>query len=169
MIQTSVAASAQLAPHPEQPEPDSLDPLLRFAENIETSHALIIAEHGLDLLCALIRRGCIAAASIRPRDKADTEAYDLILVPLVTALPSLEHLTRLARRSLMPDGRLIVGLPPDPAGHSPLALALARRLRLNGFAALRLAYFPGITVLQADLQVQPGLIPLSHNDSRRLS
>ena len=168
MIQTTVAASAP-RPHPESAEPDSLDPLLRFAKNLETSHALVIAEHGLDLLCALVRRGCMAAATIRPRDKTDADAYSLILVPLVTELPSLEHLTRVARRSLMPRGRLIVGLPPDTSGRNPLGLALARRLRLNGFAVACMAHFSGIIVLQADLQIQPISSRATHNMSRMLS
>jgi hypothetical protein len=153
MIQTSVAAFVPLRPPPEHPETESLDPLLQSAADIESSYVLIIAEHGLDLLCALIRRGCIAAAAVRPHEKADLEAYNLVLAPFVTDLPSLDDVIRVARRSLSPHGRLIVGLLPDPAGRD-LSLALARRLRLNGFAALRTVTFPRIIVLQADLQVQ---------------
>jgi hypothetical protein len=152
MIQTSVAVPLHALPNNAQPrgdaqEPTLLDPLLRLAGPIHDTHALIVAEHGLDLLCGLIRRGCLAATTLRIGDKPDAGDYGLVLVPDASALPSDDEVIRVARRSLDPLGRLIVGVRNGRA-----AIALARRLRLNGFTALRSTHLPGLTLLRSDLR-----------------
>ena len=120
---------------------------MRLAGKIQHTHALIVAEHGLDLMCGLIRRGCLAATILRIGDKPDAGDYDLVLVPQAAALPSADEVIRVARRSLAPRGRLIVGVSGGKA-----AAALARRLRLNGFSGLRSAQWSGLTLLRADLR-----------------
>jgi hypothetical protein len=147
MIQTSAAAPVQVRPTNDSPEPSLLDPLLRLAGPIQNSHALIVANHGLDLLCGLIRRGCLAATTLRIGDKPDAGDYDLVLVPNAEALPSVDEVIRVARRSLASRGRLIVGVKPGQA-----AAALARRLRLNGFTGLRSTQLSGLTLLRAELR-----------------
>ena len=47
-----------------QPENDGLDPLWRPAGDVRASRALIVARHGLDLMCGLLRRGCWRALRI---------------------------------------------------------------------------------------------------------
>jgi hypothetical protein len=147
MIQTSAAASVQAKPTIDSQEATQLDPLLRLAGRLQNTHALIIAERGLDLMCGLIRRGCLAATILRRGDKPDAGDYDLVLVPNAAALPSADEVIRVARRSLGPQGRLIVGVRGGRA-----AAALGRRLLLNGFTGLRSAQFAGLTYLRADLR-----------------
>jgi hypothetical protein len=147
MIQTSVAAPVAPRPQPESQENDLLDPLWRLAGDLHNARALIVAEHGLDLMCGLIRRGCAAATELRPGDKPDAANYNVVFVPQVAALPSFDHVIRLALRSLAPNGRLVLGLQ-----NGREALALARRLRLNGFAALHSTHLPGLMFLRADLR-----------------
>jgi hypothetical protein len=147
MIQTSAAAPVQGRLTNDSPEPTLLDPLLRLAGQLQNTHALIVAAHGLDLMCGLIRRGCLAATTLRIGDKPDASDYDLVLVPDAQALPSADEVIRLARRSLAPRGRLIVAV------HSGRAAAgLARRLRLNGFTGLRSTQSSGLTLLRAELR-----------------
>jgi hypothetical protein len=147
MPQTSPAAPI----HPRSPagsqESTLLDPFLRLAGNLRNAHALIVVEHGLDLMCGLIQRGSAAATILRIGDKPDAGDYRLALVPYAIALPSHDDPIRLARRSLTPSGRLVVG-----ARDSKAATALARRLRLNGFTNLRSTHLPGLALLRTDLR-----------------
>jgi hypothetical protein len=147
MLRTSEPTPVQARPTNDSQEPALLDPLLRLAGNIQNTHALIVAEHGLDLMCGLIRRGCLAATILRIGDKPDSGDCDLVLVPWAAALPTADEVIRVARRSLAPRGRLIVGVRGGKA-----AAALARRLRLNGFTGLRSAQWFGLTLLRADLR-----------------
>lgn len=146
MMQTSVA-SERTRLQPETQEDDLLDPLLRLTGDMSHARALIVAEHGLDLVCGLIRLGCQAAAVLRPGGKPDASAYGLLLVPRVTALPSTDAVVRLARRSLTPNGRFIAGVP-----NGRNAAALTRRLRLNGFSTPASIHLPGLTLLCTDLR-----------------
>jgi hypothetical protein len=147
MIRTSIAAPVQTRRQPDTQQDDTLDPLWRLAGDVSNARALIVGEHGLDLMCGLIRRGCLAATVLRGGDKPDANDYDIVLIPRMTALSSADEVIRLARRSLGPAGRLIVGLR-DGRGSA----GLARRLRLNGFSALHFSYLPGLVLLRADLR-----------------
>ncbi len=147
MLRTSEPVSVQAQPTNDSQEPALLDPLLRLAGKIQNAHVLIIAEHGLGLMCGLIRRGCLAATILRIGDRPDAGDYDLVLVPRAAALPSADEVIKVARRSLASQGRLIVGVQDGKA-----AAALARRLRLNGFIGLRSAQWFGLTLLRADLR-----------------
>jgi hypothetical protein len=144
MIQTSVAAPLQAPLQPDTRETDLLDPLWQLAGDMSNARTLIVAEHGLNLMCGLIRRGCLAATVLRLGDKPDADDYDVVFIPLVT---SSDAVIRLARRSLAPNGRLIAGVADGKA-----AAALGRRLRLNGFSALHSMHLPGLLLLRADLR-----------------
>jgi hypothetical protein len=146
MLQTS-AAPAPSRLQPEIQENDLLDPLQRLAGDCRNARALIVADHGLDLMCGLIRGGCLAATAIHPRDKPDADDYTVVFVPHAAALPSSDHVIRLARRALAPNGRLIAGVR-----NAREAVALARRLRLNGFSALQSTHLPTLILLKADLR-----------------
>jgi hypothetical protein len=147
MIQTSVVVLAHARLQPDTQENDLLDPFWRLAGELQDTRALIVAEHGLDLMCGLIRRGCLAATMLRVGNKPDTNDYDVVFVPRVMALPSYDHVIRLARRSLAPNGRLIAGV-----SNGREAVALARRLRLNGFSTLHSTHVSGLMLLRADLR-----------------
>jgi hypothetical protein len=142
-------------PQPQQrsdgPHGDGIEPFLSAAGPLAAAHVLIVAEHGLDLLCGLIRRGCVAATCLRSAAKADAPAYDLVLMPEIRDIPSFEHVIEVARHALLPSGRLVIGVNEPPA-FGRLSVALARRLRLNGFRAIRTTAIPGQTVLQAELR-----------------
>jgi hypothetical protein len=141
MIQASVATPITV-----RPPPDLLEPLLRLAGDLRNARVLILAEQGIDLMCGLIRRGCLAATTLRFGGKPDAGEYDLVVVPHM-APSSTDLALRLARRSLAPRGRLVVGvLAGKPAA------ALSRRLRLNGFVGLRSLALPGLMILRAELR-----------------
>jgi hypothetical protein len=144
MTQAFVAASTQARLQPDSRENDLLDPLCRLAGDMRNIRMLIVADNGLDLMCGLIRRGCPAATVLRFGDKPDADDYNVVVVPHVT---SADDVIRLARRSLAPNGRLIAGVSDGTA-----AAALARRLRLNGFRALRSTHLSGMMLLSADLR-----------------
>ena len=148
MLQTRLARPVAARPVPENLKADLPTTLLRLAAKIEAGRILIVAEHGFDLLCLVIRRGCQTATSIRPTGRPEAGSADLLLLPCVTDFASLELVIRLAGRVLVPGGRLVVGLPTC----GPSVSALSRRLRLNGFAAMRTAHTPNATVLRADLR-----------------
>lgn len=147
MIETSVVVPIQPRPNHYSRKYAPADALLHLAGDLKATRALIVADGSLDLMCGLIRCGCPAATTLRPGSKPDADDYDLVLVPNSGVLPSPDHVIRLARRSLSPNGRLIAGVTTASA-----AGALARRLRLNGFVALRSAHLPGVTLLRADLR-----------------
>lgn len=149
MIQMSVVAAAPARIQPDVREIDLPDPLWRLAGDMRNARVLVVAEHGLDLMCGLIRRGCMATTMLRSGDKPDTDDYDVVFVPLASALPSPDHVIRLARRAIVPNGRLIAGVSGGKA-----AIALARRLRLNGFSVTQSAHVPGLILLRADLRRQ---------------
>ncbi|HEY0184707.1 MAG TPA: hypothetical protein VGC09_18050 [Rhodopila sp.] len=152
MSQTSIAIPIIATPEPCQSTPeaqdhDLLDPLCRLAGDLHAARALIVAEHGLELMCGLLRRGCPTATVLRLGDKPDADGYSLVFVPRTAALPSSDAVIRLARRALAPKGRLIAGVSDTRA-----AAALARRLRLNRFSALHSIHLPGLVLLRADLR-----------------
>lgn len=144
MLQTA-AASVRTRPQPETPNDDRLDPLLRLAGDLANVRALIVAEHGLDWICRLLRGGCLAATSLRPGGQPDAHDYDVVLIPRVAVLSSADDAVRLARRALALNGRLVAGV-----SEGRQAAALMRRLRLNGFAIQRLVHLPGLLLLRAD-------------------
>ena len=98
----------------------------------ETKCALIVAEHGLDVLCTLLRRGCPAATVVRPGEKPDSDCYALIVVPKASDFETPDMIVRLACRYLARDGVMMMRVADDAT-----ARALGRRLRLNGFSVSR--------------------------------
>jgi hypothetical protein len=115
--------------------------------DLRNTRALIVADHALELMCGLLRRGCLAATTVRIGAKPDEADFDLVLIPYATAVGSDDELIRLARGCLMPNGRVIAG-----ARNGREAIALARRLRLNGFTDIRSTTQPGRTLLRATLR-----------------
>jgi hypothetical protein len=147
MMQTSAATLISARPATDSQEPALLDPLLRLAGDLRNTRALIVADHALELMCGLLRRGCLAATTVRIGAKPDEADFDLVLIPYATAVGSDDELIRLARGCLMPNGRVIAG-----ARNGREAIALARRLRLNGFTDIRSTTQPGRTLLRATLR-----------------
>lgn len=147
MLQTSKAPPLHAPSPADEAETELLDPLLRLAGEVRESRALIVGEDCANLLCALIQRGCLAATALRTGERSDPRNYDLVVVPDAEIAGTADSVCRLARRSLIPLGRLIVGVRDGRT-----AVALASRLRLNGFTALRFAHVSDLVLLRADLR-----------------
>jgi len=148
MTQTSVAIPPPASVPPATEDNDPLDPLLRLAGDLQTVRALVIAERSLDLLCGLIRRGCLAATAIRPDGKPDADDYGLVVASSKAAEFSPDRLIRQIGGALAPTGRVVASIPMGRP-----AAAFIRRLRLNGFAVLPPVHLPNLTLLRAKLPV----------------
>jgi hypothetical protein len=135
-------------PAPASPPDADHDQLLRLAGDLSGVRALVIAERSLDLLCALIRRGCGAATAIRSGSKPDADDYGLVIAVPDAAAFSPDRLVRQIRGGLARGGRLVACVPNGAA-----ATALVRRLRLNGFSVLPPIRLRDVTLLRADLRV----------------
>jgi hypothetical protein len=127
--------------------PNGDDGLLACLGSVEGAHALIVARHGLDLLSGLIRGGCIAAACVRPYVRTAAGAHDLVILAAIAADTDIDRLVHQGRRAIVQGGRLIAGIGPDPSGR--IARGLVRRLKLQGFASVRV--LAGGCVVQAML------------------
>jgi hypothetical protein len=117
--------------------------MLAAAGPLDGTRAFVAANHGLDLLCALIRQGCQSATCLKPGVRADRGEHDLVLVPDIEGSAAADEAIRTAHRALAPSGRVVMGVAGD-------ALGLSRRLRLNGFRTVRTRAFPGYTVVTAE-------------------
>ena len=143
---------------PNQAGPGSLagtssgDPLLRFAGLIAGSHALVIAANGLDLMCGLLRQGCVAATALRLSERSGHEAYDLVLAPRVVSSATIGKLVHQAKRALVPTGRFLAFVPTASAelDHDVAGL-LVRSIKLGGFVAVQTKAVAGGLLVRADL------------------
>ena len=132
------------------PEDDRINRFLKVAQPLADTHALVVADHALELLCGLIRRGCAAATCLQPSAKPDAPIYTLVLAPGVARISALDAVIHTARHALLPGGRIVIGLPHHHS-NGRLPLAVARRLRLNGFTGVRTQDARGLTVVHAEL------------------
>lgn len=125
-----------------------LDTILACAGKLDGARIFIAADHGVELLCALIRHGCPEATCLKPGLKADQGDYDLVLIPDIGCLGAPEEAIRVTHRALAPWGRVVMGVADSAVPCH--GLGLTRRLRLNGFRAIRTTPLPGFTIVQAD-------------------
>ncbi len=154
MIQLACKPSPIPAPSADTvTEEDDIDRLLRQAGSLlqpgQATRALIIADHGIDLLGGLIRRGCTAAAWLRPVSRPETATYQLVFILDITPDSDIVQLIHTARRTLLRCGRLVARVSLEPNGR--VTRGLARRLKLNGFVGLRTLALPGRCLLRAEL------------------
>ena len=127
---------------------DDIDPISR-------TRILVVGEDTLEVLCALIRRGCAEAAELCRDDRAEAHSADLVLVPHVANLDGMRRAVAQARRALVPGGRVRLRIVADPSGQ--VRLGAARVLREASFAAIRSRVLPEGTLVSAE---QPGFGPL---------
>ena len=139
----------------------SPDPLLAFAGSVTGSHALVIAPNGLDLLCSLLRHGCAAATSLRPAERSDHEAYDLVIASGVVSTAWVGRLICQAKRALVPTGRFLAFVPATAPDHAEVAELLVRSIHLAGFAAIETKTLKEGLLVRADLPLQglPNAMP----------
>jgi hypothetical protein len=132
-----------LKTRPATTAPDRMALMLAAAGPLDGVRAFVAASHGLDVLCALIRRGCQAATCLKPGVRADRGEHDLVLVPDIATPAAADEAIRTAHRALTPSGRVVMGVTGDAA-------AVSRRLRLNGFRSIRTRAFPGFSIVTAE-------------------
>ena len=114
-------------------------PLLRFAGPLAGSHALVIAANGLDLMCSLLRQGCVAATTLRPSERADHEEYDVVLAPRVALQAPIGALIYQAKRALRPGGRFVAFVPTSPYGDGgDTVRLLLGSVSMAGFVAVQI-------------------------------
>ncbi len=113
----------------------ALGELAESIGDVSDTHALVIGEHTLEMVCLLIRHGCIAAGTLRWHEKAECGAVDLVVVPDLPDLQLLNEALRQARRALLPNGRIVLHLAPErPSAVAGLIFELLER---HGFCAMR--------------------------------
>ena len=123
--------------------------LLDGIDPVEDTRILLIGSDTLELMCALIHRGCVSVAARRPGDVPETASADAVIVPHVASAEDASQALAQARRALVPLGSLVLRLPAD----APVALLrhIERSLRLHGFSASRTRRLSDQILLHAEL------------------
>ena len=124
-------------------------PLLDDIDQVEDIRILLIGPDTLELMCALIHRGCASVTARRPGDRPETASADVAIVPQVASAECADQALAQARRTLAPLGSLVLRLPVN----APVALLrhIERSLRLNGFSVGRTRMLADQILLRAEL------------------
>lgn len=125
------------------------DGLLDLAEPVEDTRVVLIGADTLELMCALVRRGCASAAMVRLGGRCDAHAAEIAIVPHLDSPAGAEIAVAQARHALVPLGSLVVRLAHDRFGI--IATAADAALRRHGFSAIRRATLAGDLVFTAEL------------------
>ena len=136
----------------------SADPLLPFAGSVAGAHVLVIAPNGIDLLCGLLRQGCVAATALHLAERPEHERYDLVLAPRIVSGACVGRLIYQAKRALVPTGRFLGCIPVGAESEQDLAGLLVRSLRLSGFVLVQTKAVATGLLLRADLPMN-GAVP----------
>ena len=121
---------------------DALDPA-------EDTRVLLIGSDTLELMCALIHRGCTSVTTLRPADRPERASADIVVVSHAVAAKCADETLAQARRALVPLGSLVLCLPGTPS--LPLVQHLNRSLRLHGFSSVRTTTLAGLVLLRAEV------------------
>lgn len=126
--------------------------LLDLAEPAQDARVVLIGPESVELLCELIRRGRLDAATVQFAACPEAGAADIALVvPSIASFECANAALAQVRRALAPLGRLALRLAADPTGS--LVRAVHRALLLHGFSAIRLRRSAGRTLLSARLSM----------------
>jgi hypothetical protein len=108
------------------------DELFEDLEPPDGAQAVVIGHHRLDVLCALIRKGCAGVTELRPHGQGGPRPEPAQIAILVdpASLGEAASLIALAWRALDGGGRLVV---QDPGGRRYQIEGL---LRAHGFIAI---------------------------------
>ena len=118
--------------------------LLECTGPVEDAHVLVIGE-ALEVMCALIRRGCVAAAEMALQDRVKVDRVDIVVVPRLGDAARAAQAVALARGALAPFGRIVMRDASEP-----LARVAAALLRTQGFSAIRVRVVGGWTLVTAE-------------------
>ncbi len=92
--------------------------LLDDIDPVEGTRILLIGSDTLELMCALIHRGCVSVTARRPGDRPEMASADVVIVSQVASAECADQALVQARRALVPLGSLVLRLPVD----APVAL-----------------------------------------------
>jgi hypothetical protein len=112
-------------------------------------HVLLVGEDTLDLMCALLRRGCGAVTVLRPNDPVHPEPADLAILPRLETLAQATQALTLARRALGGSGRVVAQIAD--AGDELLIRGVQRLLRGLAFSRVRLVRQDGGARIEAEM------------------
>ncbi len=146
--------SRRVPSHPAPPvellglQADADTAMLDCIGDVSNVHALVLGEHGLELMCALIRRGCATVAVLRLNQKAEPGTADLVVVPRTASPEVVEQALRQAQRAMAPNGRIVLRI--DNKRASSVATSVTRLLHELGFRSIRVRSLPRQTLLSAE-------------------
>lgn len=123
----------------------AVDAMLDVAEPLQDTRVLVIGHETIEALCGLIGRGCNAATEMAIGGRLPTERTEIVLVPRIGSLDEARMALALARRVLLPCGRIVMH-----DTDTLLAAPVVRLLRSKGFSAIRARVSPHGTIVSAD-------------------
>lgn len=123
----------------------AVDAMLDVAEPLQDTHALVIGHETTETVRGLIGRGCGVTTEMTIGGRLPTNGAEIVLVPRIGSLDEARIALALARRALLPCGRIVMH-DPD----SLLAAPIVRLLRTTGFSAIRARVSPLGTIVTAD-------------------
>jgi hypothetical protein len=106
---------------------------------------LVIGPDALEVLCGLIGRGCAGATEMAVGARTQADPAEVLLMPHITTLSDATQAIAVARRALLPCGRIVLN---DPTG--ALAGEIMGLLRSAGFSAVRAQQHESGTLVTAD-------------------
>jgi stage V sporulation protein SpoVS len=133
------------APRSAPPSTPDVAALLDAAEPIQDARALVIGPEALEVLCGLIGRGCAGATETSVAARTQADPAEILLMPHVATLNDAMQAIALARRALLPCGRIVLN---DRTG--ALAGAVMGLLRSAGFSSVRAQQHETGTLITAD-------------------
>jgi hypothetical protein len=141
-----IGAGLAVSPRPLPPAASSA--LLDAAEPLLGVHAVVICNGGaagLDALCGLIARGCDAASELPETGRVPAEPAEIVLAPRVDTLDRAARVVLLARRTLLPCGRVVLRCDAE------VAEGTSRLLAASGFAKALIRTTDDGVIISADL------------------
>ena len=84
---------------------DDRCPLLDSLGDLTQARVALLGDQTIELLCALIRRGCPAALALHG-DTVEAGLIDLVIMPRPPVGTALSHMLNVAARVLAPNGRV---------------------------------------------------------------
>ena len=128
---------------------DTADPraLLDQIGPLNNARALVLGDSAYAMLPGLAERGCRSAAQMSASIEPMPAQADLVLLPLVRSATAASAMIALARRALVPGGRIVLRLIDRRFGRLTVVAGLL--LRRQGFLAAGLRAVPPEILLTA--------------------
>lgn len=95
-------------PQPPFQPPEPSDGLLEKIGDVQNEHILLLGNHCVDLMCALLRAGALEVTHLNSPERAEPESATIVIVPQMPSHDWLASALRSIGRILLPTGRLIL-------------------------------------------------------------